>query len=125
MSDRRHTEERRTGERLEGRERRNRNRRAFPRWPAEFEVRFKNSGKTVIGTPIEIGENGLSMLVEEFPPQDVEFDLDFRLEPADEWVAVKVMVRHIAEGRCGVEFLNLKRTDRLKIIDYVYKGRKV
>jgi c-di-GMP-binding flagellar brake protein YcgR len=124
MSDRRQTEDRRTAERATARERRGRNRRAFPRWPAEFEVRYKHKSQVYNGVPIDIGENGLSMEVDQPPPLGQEIDLEYRLlDSGDQFVHVKVMVKHIEDNRCGVEFLNLRRADRLKIVDYVYKGR--
>jgi hypothetical protein len=101
-----------------------RNRRAFPRWPAEFQVRFYVDGRLYNAQPVEIGETGLSMFVEEDLQFEREFDLEFRLlDLMPDWVRVKATLKHATAHRCGVEFLNLRRADRLKIIDYIYGGR--
>jgi hypothetical protein len=101
----------------------NPNRRAFPRWPAEFEARIISGSHTYSVEPIEIGECGLSMRIGSDLPFQPEFDLEFRLlAPASDWVRVKVTLKHVDAERCGVEFLNLRREDRLRIVDYIYSG---
>jgi hypothetical protein len=102
----------------------NPNRRAFPRWPAAFELRIPTRSGPVLVEPIEIGECGLSMRLNDDLPFQPEFDLEYRLaEPSSNWVRVKVTLKHVDAARCGVEFLNLRREERLKIIDHIYRGR--
>jgi hypothetical protein len=102
----------------------NPNRRAFPRWQAAFEVRIPTRQGSYPADPIEIGECGLSMRLQEDLPFQPEFDIEFRLlDPGSEWVRVKVALKHVDAERCGVEFLNLRRDDRLRIIDHIYRGR--
>jgi hypothetical protein len=99
------------------------NRRAFPRWPAEFEARIISGSHAYPVEPIEIGECGLSMKIGADLPFQPEFDLEFRLlAPMSDWVRVKVTLKHVDSERCGVEFLNLRREDRLRIVDYIYSG---
>jgi hypothetical protein len=101
-------------------ERRSSNRRAFPRWELPFEVRYGNGPELSPGQGIEISESGMAFTGD--MPYDVgtEIDLRYRLNPEDEWVRVRAVVRHI-EGNIvfGVEFLNLRLPDRLNILDYV------
>jgi c-di-GMP-binding flagellar brake protein YcgR len=103
------------------------NRRAFPRWQADFEVRYGLGKDLLVGTPFEIGEGGLSFQVEKMFPLESEVDIQYRLGRSDskeEWVSVRGVVRHAAEQTLGVEFLNLRRNDRLKIIDFINERAK-
>jgi hypothetical protein len=105
-----------------GSEKRSINRRAFPRWPAPYEVRYGiGKGKLQDGKGVEIGEGGLSFVAAEPIQRETEMVIEYRLtgsEPAD-WVRVKSVVRHSDGNTTGVEFLNLRRADRLKIVDFV------
>ena len=98
------------------------NRRAFPRWPAPYEVRYGlGKDKLKEGKGVEIGEGGLSFVGAEPIQLESELLIEYRLsgsEPA-EWVRVKSIVRHSHGNTTGVEFLNLRRADRLKIVDFV------
>ncbi len=105
-------------------ERRHLNRRAFPRWELPFEVRYGKGTELVPGQGVEISESGMAFTGDlPFNVGD-ELDVRYRLNPEEEWVRVKVMVRHI-EGNIvfGVEFLNLRLPDRLNILDYVSAKR--
>ena len=97
------------------------NRRAFPRWAAEFEVRYGKGKELKAGTPIEIGEGGLSLGGETLYPKETELNLEYRLLSQEEsgWVKVKGVVRHVTDRFMGVEFLNLRMNDRLKIVDHI------
>jgi len=95
------------------------NRRAFPRWQADFEVRYGLGKNLLAGKPYEIGEGGLSFHAEKMYPLESEIDIQYRLLGHEEWVAVKSVVRHAADEKLGVEFLNLRRNDRLKILDFI------
>jgi PilZ domain len=106
---------------------RNGNRRAFPRWQANFEVRYGLGKDLLVGTPFELGEGGLSFHAEKMFPLESEVDIQYRLGGGDsqaEWVAVKAIVRHAADQKLGVEFLNLRRNDRLKIVDFINEKAK-
>lgn len=95
------------------------NRRAFPRWPMTFEVKLVHGRETISADPIEIGEGGLSFLSNKALPMDSETQVEFRLNPTDNWIKVKCVVRHSSAGKLGVEFLNLRMADRLKIVDFM------
>ena len=94
-----------------------RNRRAFPRWKARFVVR--TPGKSFSFESLEMSEGGLSFRTTEAFKIGQTFDFEFLLEGCNDWIKVKSVVRHAEDGRVGLEFLNLKRADRLKIIDHL------
>jgi len=102
------------------------NRRAFPRWKMDFEVRYQINDKWLDGKPCEIGEGGLSLLAEKLVPLESEIFVQYRLggkDSKDGWIVVKSVVRHAQDKSLGVEFLNLRRHDRLKILDFVNQPR--
>ena len=74
------------------------------------------------GQPLEIGEGGLSLLVEKLFPLGSDVNIQYRLggnDSQEDWVTVRSIVRHAVGKNLGVEFLNLRRQDRLKIVDFV------
>ncbi len=102
------------------------NRRAFPRWKMDFEVRYQVNDKWLEGKPSEIGEGGLSLFAEKLVPLESEIFVQYRLggkESKDGWITVKSVVRHAQDKSLGVEFLNLRRQDRLKILDFINQPR--
>ncbi len=103
--------------------RRDSNRRAFPRWKAPYEVRYGVGKELQEGQPLEIGEGGLSFTGEKLYPLETELNVQYRLacdaQNDKAWVTVKAIVRHSEAGKLGVEFLNLMRADRLKIVDFI------
>jgi hypothetical protein len=100
--------------------RRQSNRRAFPRWESPFDVRYGQGDELSIGQGVEIGESGMAFTGDRMYEPGEEVDVRYRLNPEEEWVRVKAVVRHI-EGKIlfGVEFLNLRLPDRLNILDYI------
>jgi len=96
------------------------NRRAYPRFVSTFEVRY-SEGKDPMqtGKPLEIGEGGLSLETSDLLPLETQVNVEFKLEDSKEWVKVKAVVRHSEGKKLGLEFLNLKMHDRLKIVDYM------
>jgi hypothetical protein len=99
-------------------ERRTNNRRAFPRWPAQFEICFSAGGDMIKADAVEIGEGGLSFYSDYPLDLDSELNIEYRLETGD-WVKLKAVVRYMKDGKIGVEFLNLRLSDRLKILDFI------
>jgi len=101
-------------------ERRTQNRRAFPRWETPFEVRYGVGKEQWTGQGVEIGEGGMAFTGDHMVDAGAELDVRYRLNPEEDWVIVKTLVKHI-EGNIliGVEFLNLRLPDRLNILDYV------
>jgi len=100
-------------------ERRTSNRRAFPRWPARFEMRVGQGRELAEGHGHEIGEGGISFESDHLYPLDTEIDVEFRLHPEDDWVRLKAVVKHLEGRQIGAEFLNLRLHDRLKIVDFL------
>jgi hypothetical protein len=101
-------------------ERRQNNRRAFPRWETPFEVRYGRGNDLAGGQGVEISESGMAFTGDR--PYDIgaELDIRYRLNPEEDWVRVRAVVRHIQGNLIfGVEFLNLRLPDRLNILDYV------
>jgi len=105
-------------------ERRTSNRRAFPRWPARFEMRFGQGKELAEGHGREIGEGGISFESDHLYPLETEIDVEFRLHPEDAWVRVKAVVKHLEGRQTGAEFLNLKLHDRLKIVDFLIATKR-
>lgn len=101
-------------------ERRARHRRAFPRWEHPFEVRYGTGRDLAAGQGVEISENGMVFTGDQPCEIGAEIDVRYRLNPEEDWVRVKCVVRHIQDTIViGVEFLNLRLPDRLNILDYV------
>lgn len=95
------------------------NRRAFPRWKAEFDVRYGISGKVHHTRGCEIGEEGISFFSPAPPELSSQIDVAYRLEENADWTEVKALVCHIDGDSVGVEFLNLRRADRMRILEFV------
>jgi hypothetical protein len=94
------------------------NSRAFPRWTTQFAVCVITGKKTIPAEPVEMSEGGLSFLTDETLSVGDEITVEFKPAGASDWMRVKCLVRHSGkERRVGVEYLNLRRADRLKIID--------
>lgn len=99
-------------------ERRKRNRRAFPRWLLDFEVRLKWENQSLTCQGYEIGAGGLSIVVDRELPVEIEIDVEYRLDGKTPPVKVKGTVRHVHSNRYGIEFLNLGMKDRLALCEY-------
>ena len=97
------------------------NRRAFPRWEAPFDIRYGTGKELTDGQPVEIGEGGVSFRCQAPLPVETEVNLEYRLREAEgaRWVKVKAVVRHHKGDAMGVEFLNLRMAERLRIVDFV------
>jgi len=102
-------------------ERRKRNRRAFARWPFEFDVRLNWGKQTVLCRGYEIAEGGLSLVCEIPLPKETEIDIEYRLRPDATPVVVKGMVRYVEGVHFGLEFLNLGLKDRLSLVEHCEK----
>lgn len=98
-------------------ERRQGNRRAFPRWLAEIEVRYPFGGETFTARGVEVAEAGFTLITDHLLEIDSVIDLDFRFDPQEPWVHVKAVVRHHRNNRVGIEFRNLRIHDRLRLME--------
>ena len=114
-TDNKHLERRKHAANMRG-DRRESNRRAFPRWPLEFEVRFGTGKEMTAAEGYEIGEGGLSFRTPHPVPLETELNLEYRLTPDHPWVKLKGIVKHRKQHRIGTEFLNLRIKDRLEIV---------
>src|SRR6266481_5346336 len=81
-------------------DRRSINRRAFPRWLAQFEVRFGTDAEMIMASAIEIGEGGLSFHSETAMAPESEINVEYRLDAGD-WVKVRAVVRHVKDRQIG------------------------
>ncbi|MBI2682372.1 MAG: PilZ domain-containing protein [Acidobacteriales bacterium] len=104
-------------------DRRSGNRRAYPRWPARFEVQYFIGKEKIAAGPIDICEGGMRLSAEKLPAPASEIEIEFRLAPQDPWIRVRSVVRHAASGQIGAEFLNLRMADRLRIVSFVTQPR--
>lgn len=95
------------------------NRRAFPRWPYPFDLLYGPARERRSAEPLEIGEGGLSFYTNSRLELGSEVNVEFRLGPEQEWVQVRCVVRHCDGRKIGVEFLNLRMADRLRIVDFM------
>ena|SRR5579872_3614433 len=96
------------------------NRRAYPRFSSAFEVKFAEGKESLqVGKPLEVSEGGLSLETNDLLPLDTQVTVEFRLEGSKEWVKVKGVIRHSEGKKLGIEFLNLRMADRLKIVDFM------
>lgn len=94
-------------------------RRAFPRSPAKFEVRYGTGNDLKDGVGFEIGTGGVSFAAATTLVLESEIAIHYRLTSADPWVKVKAVVKHSEGEKQGAEFLNLRMSDRLRIVDFV------
>ncbi|PYY14440.1 MAG: hypothetical protein DMG61_06160 [Acidobacteria bacterium] len=101
-------------------ERRKRNRRAFVRWPLEFDVRLTWGTQSVYCRGYAIAEGGLSLVCEVPLPRETEIEIEYRLPQAAP-VIVKGMVRYVEGAHFGLEFLNLGLKDRLALVEHCEK----
>jgi hypothetical protein len=106
-------------------ERRKRNRRAFPRWLLDFEVRLRWDNESISCRGYEICEGGLSVICEKELPAETEIDVEYRLAAHVAPVSVKGNVRHVEGIRYGIAFLNLGMKDRLALVEYCEKLKPV
>lgn len=106
-------------------ERRKRNRRAFPRWQLDFEVRVRWNKQWAMCRGYEIGEGGLSLASEKDLPRETEIDVQYRLNSKMAPVSVKGIVRYLERGRFGIEFLSLSIKNRLALVNYCEKLKTI
>ncbi len=111
-------ERRRVGGKISTEQRRY-DRRAFPRSPAKFEVRYGNGNDLKDGIGFEIGTGGVSFAAAATLAVESEIGIHYRLTADDPWVKVKAVVKHSEGNKQGVEFLNLRMSNRLRIVDFV------
>jgi hypothetical protein len=100
------------------------NRRAFPRWPMPYDLIYGKARERRSAEPLEISECGLSFRTSPEPVLGSEIAVEFRFGPHEEWIQVLGVVKYVEEKKVGIEFLNLRMADRLRIIDFMSAGKK-
>jgi PilZ domain len=90
--------------------------RAFPRWNVHFPLLYGVGTPTALGTVLDLSDEGLGFRSARQYRVDSVLDLELKLDEAA--IAVKALVRRCSDGVVGVQFLNLSRSNRLRVIDY-------
>lgn len=96
-------------------------RRAFPRWAVALNCQTNGKAGSVPGVINELSENGLGLASERVSEVGEELGVEWRLEPDDDQLQVQCVVRDVNPVRIGVEFLNLSRACRLRIVRFITK----
>ena len=117
--DRRRIADRRKALRTAETERRRLTRRAFPRFKANFEVQYSEGKDFILAPGCEIGEGGLGFIAGKRIPLETELLVNYRLTRNDKWVRLKAIVKHGDGNKIGLQFLNLRLSDRLAITRFV------
>lgn len=90
-------------------------RRAFPRWPVALTCQTNARKGSFPGVIREITESGMGLLSAYDSAVGEELTVAWRIESGTEPLHVDCVVRNSRPDRTGVEFLNLKMKDRLRI----------
>jgi hypothetical protein len=91
-------------------------RRAFPRWKIHLPLLYGAGAPTALGTVLDLNDDGLSFRSERQYRVDSVLDLELQLDQTG--IPVKALVRRNTDGVVGVQFLNLSRSNRLRVLDY-------
>lgn len=95
--------------------------RASPRVLAEIEVRYGVQEERILGRGCDLSESGIGFRGEKLIPGGATIEIEFRIASAHaEWFRVKGVVRHIQNGRMGVEFIEMNEPVKLRIRKAVY-----
>lgn len=93
------------------------NRRSFPRWPVSCEVMCGDGKDFARADGCEISEVGIAFTTPQEYPVGSELDLRYRFTPGEDWVDVRVSIRHRRGDKIGAQFLNLPLKERVKFWD--------
>lgn len=98
-----------------------RERRAFPRWQAAFPVLHGNGEEFQMGAAVDLSEEGLCFLGPCGYALDsvVHIQMQVGPTPAD-WIRVRALVHRSDLARTAVQFLDLSRADRLRLLDWYH-----
>ncbi len=89
------------------------NRRSFPRWLVNCEVLCGDGKDLIRAESCEISEVGIAFTTQQHYTVGTELDVRYRF-PSEDWVDVKVSVRHRLGNKIGAQFLNLPLKERVK-----------
>lgn len=90
------------------------NRRSFPRWLVDCEVMCGDGNNMTRADACEISEIGIAFHTAHDYPVGSEIDVRYRFAPTEDWVDVKVEVRHRLGTKIGAQFLNLPLKERVR-----------
>ncbi len=91
-------------------------RRAHPRCPVQFEVRYGVGKNLIEGVGDEFGPGGLAFSGPKSYPPGTELELHYRLTPQEDWTRARALVRHRQGERMGVKFLAVSKSRRAVVI---------
>lgn len=102
-------------------DRSDRERRAFPRWQAAFPVLYGDGDQFRLGAAVDLSEDGLCFAGECDLMKDgiVSLQMQVGSSPSD-WIRVRALVRRVEPLRTAVQFLDLGRADRLRMIEWYH-----
>lgn len=98
-------------------------RRAFPRWPVALTCQTNAKKGSFPGVIREIAEAGMGLVSAYDSEVGEEFTIAWRVESGLEPLHVACVVRDTTPHRTGVEFLNLRMQDRLRIARMIGASR--
>lgn len=102
-----------------GRDRSGRERRAFPRWHAAFPVLHGNGEVFQVGAAVDLSEDGLAFVGPAMYPLESVIHLHMQVGPSlGDWMRVRAVVRRCDAEHTAVQFLDLSRRDRLRMLDW-------
>ena len=98
-----------------------RERRAFPRWRAAFPVLHGEGEQFELGAAMDLSEDGLCFAGDCPYTQDSVISLQMQVGPtAGDWIRVRAIVQRAEPLRTAVQFLDLSRADRLRLLDWYH-----
>ena len=98
------------------------NTRGPARFRAEIPVRYGAKDNMLQGKGNAVSEKGIGFSGKKvfFPGQFLE--IEFCIDPAGaEWFKAQGIVRDVTEERMGVEFVEMKESDKLRIVKAIYR----
>ena len=97
-------------------------RRAYPRIAAPVLVRYGATSATHSGYAFDISEGGLGFTGEAPEPIGSEVRIRFKWDaPMGEWFDVRAVVRHAQGKKMGVQFLDLRESVKIKLVEMIYQ----
>ncbi|MDP9269333.1 MAG: PilZ domain-containing protein [Acidobacteriota bacterium] len=97
-------------------------RRIYPRFPAPVMVRYGAVAASTSGYAYDISEGGLGFAGDEPQPIGSEIRVRFKWDsPMGEWYDTRAIVRHVDGNKMGVQFLDLKESVKIKLVEMIYQ----
>lgn len=97
-------------------------RRAYPRFSAPLLVRYGSPVPDHAGYAFDISEGGIGFAGDAAEPIGVEVRVRFKWDsPMGEWYDARAVVRHVQGNKMGVQFLDLKESVKIKLVEMIYQ----